>query len=251
MKKFYLESSTAQHNILQQNINLVGEPSLVDPLSWKLKFLLNSSFANDLVLTKGDFSECSDSESCSELTERPLKKIWIESCIVLVKTFLDETTLDTGRWKWKQCQLFNLLTLWIRETSFFTEVWRVQKNKLLWQSCVICFWLHNNTFDLCILKLSLFKNEVFWGIYLNKCLLLAAESVRVSNSFWDCVRRTCLPRFFLRKEDLEHHRKHIVSFDCVWEKLHGQVRFWIFRKITKISRKLVWFFLLLWSEKEH
>lgn len=54
--------------------NLVGESlSLFNPLSCVLKLLLNKSFANDLVLTSGDFSECSDSElSCSELTERPL-----------------------------------------------------------------------------------------------------------------------------------------------------------------------------------
>lgn len=55
--------------------NLVGESlSLFNPLSCVLKLLLNKSLANDLVLTSGDFSECSDSEllSCSELTERPL-----------------------------------------------------------------------------------------------------------------------------------------------------------------------------------
>jgi hypothetical protein len=49
------------------NINLVGDP-LAEPL--------NKSFASDLVLTRGDFSECSDSEfSCSVLTERPLKEV--------------------------------------------------------------------------------------------------------------------------------------------------------------------------------
>lgn len=59
--------------------NLVGESLslFVFPLScWKL--LLNKSFANEsnLALTRGDFSECSDSElSCSELTDRPLKYI--------------------------------------------------------------------------------------------------------------------------------------------------------------------------------
>lgn len=55
--------------------NLVGESLslFVFPLScWKL--LLNKSLANEsnFALTRGDFSECSDSEF-SELTDRPLK----------------------------------------------------------------------------------------------------------------------------------------------------------------------------------
>jgi hypothetical protein len=59
-------------------LNLVGDSlSLFGPLSCELMLLLNKSFASDLVLTSGDFSECSDSLpfSCSELTERPLQLI--------------------------------------------------------------------------------------------------------------------------------------------------------------------------------
>lgn len=64
--------------IIEWFINLVGESSRVEPLSWEPRFLLNKSLANDLVLTSGDFSECSDSEfSFSVLTERPLK-LWSE-----------------------------------------------------------------------------------------------------------------------------------------------------------------------------
>lgn len=78
--------------------NLVGDVSLslVDPLSWELRFLLNSSLAIDLVLTSGDFSECSDSEfSCSVLTDRPLKAIMYRMILLLNAKRYQEAILIT------------------------------------------------------------------------------------------------------------------------------------------------------------
>lgn len=79
---------------LIKSINLVGESlSLADALSCELIVLLNSSLANDRVLTSGDFSECSDSEfSCSELTERPLK--WYGTDLIGVRSNEKGKTLD-------------------------------------------------------------------------------------------------------------------------------------------------------------
>lgn len=81
--------------------NLVGDVSLslVDPLSWELRFLLNSSLAIDLVLTSGDFSECSDSEfSCSVLTDRPLKAIMYRMILLLNAKRLSGGNFDYALW---------------------------------------------------------------------------------------------------------------------------------------------------------
>lgn len=72
-----INASKMTRKIEKKFINLVGDSLsllLFGPLSWVLKLRWNKSLARDLVLTSGDFSECSDSEfSCSELTDRPLQ----------------------------------------------------------------------------------------------------------------------------------------------------------------------------------
>jgi hypothetical protein len=64
--------------------------------------------------------------------------------------------------------------------------------------------------------------------YLNKCRLFAAVKVRVSNSFWDCVRRTCL-RLFFRYEDLFN-----VEWDHHWNKQPAM------HIIFHVSRHNIW-----------
>lgn len=184
------------------------------------------------MLTRGDFSECSDSEfSCSVLTDRPLKNVYVQ-----VFDFISFECL--GRCVLAEEKTLKAILRWGSSVNDVEEITKKSKLKIFkfsssfFSNFVIWVQKIPNVIDRRPPKLS---HEIWMDesvIYLNKCLLLAAVTLRVSNSVWDWVLRTCL-RFLFRMEDLYNARfRHETPKVYVFFFFCNKHRRWLDGKIT-------------------